>query len=28
MKVVLNRKIVGQIDNGLGQQQLLANRGV
>lgn len=28
MKVVLNRKVVGQIDNGLGQQQLLANRGV
>lgn len=28
MKVVLNRRIVGQIDNGLGQQQLLANRGV
>ena len=28
MKVMLNRRIVGQIDNGLGQQQLLANRGV
>ena len=28
MKVVLNRKVVGQIDTGLGQQQLLANRGV
>lgn len=28
MKVVMNRRIVGQIDTGLGQQQLLANRGV
>lgn len=28
MRVVLNRRIVGQIDNGLGQEQLLAARGV
>lgn len=28
MKVMLNRRIVGQIDTGLGQEQLLASRGV